>query len=705
LKIRAVSRWAVAAALLLIAYGAAGPFALRARAASAPGPAIAAVGVARRQTVPAAAFPGRRPGFALRSLSRPSAPASPRVVPILRGPAPPEFPSATPMSPPGAPAGGAPRALPKTLELRPPALLAPSLLSSFGGLADDLTVVPPDTMGAAGDNTLVSFLNSEVGFFDKSGTRLNPGVSLRDFWLPLIGDNGLPDNADVPTVFDPKVLYDAGSGRFVAVTLDGILPKDNSWILFAISRSSDPMGGWYTWAIAADPTGATWADYPGLGVDDNNVYITANRFSAGDLFQTSRILRIPKAQLLVSTQAADLEWTEFTSSRFNLQPAHTFGGASPEYLITEANTSIGGRRFLDVYAIAGTPPALVLHGSVEVARYPVVTSLPVAPQTGIDTGDTRILNAVVRNGHLYATHTVSDNAVARTEVAWYEIALAPLSLVQQGRVSDPSRFYYYPSIAVNRNGDIAIGFSGSSPTEFPGAYYTARLSSDAAGFTEPVGVLRAGDGPYSKALTGTDSRWGDFSATMVDPSDDFTFWTLQEYAQVPSSAPGAVNPGRWGTWWGSFRLAPIGAPADLVATAIGLFEVRLSWVSQSTNETGFRVERKTGASGTYEVITSPPLPPGTTSYTDNTVLSGTTYFYRVQSFNATDNAFSSEAFVTTPSPSSGGGGGCTAAPPGRSAGGGDVAAALAASAVLAGLAARRRRRRPVRPRASGHRPC
>ncbi len=680
-------------ALLLAGCGATNAFAQS-------GPANAE-GIAHRDAVPSASFLASFAGRAVRSLSpRTSAPVSPRVVPLLRGPAPVEIPSVFPQFPTDGfgPIPGALQVSPLPPEPLAPTPRAPSLLSSFIGLVDDLTVVPPDTMGAAGPSHLVSFLNSEVGFFTKTGTLLNPGVSLRDFWLPLISAGNLPDNSVSPTVFDPKVLYDAGSGRFLAVTLDGSLPTDNSWILIAVSRSSDPTAGWNTWAIAADPTGATWADYPGLGVDDNNVYITANLFGADNVFRQGKMLRIPKAQLLPSPQATTLAWTEFTISRFNLQPAYTFGSASPEYLVTESNTVIGGSRSLDVYTIGGTPAALVLLGSVNVAPYPVVQSLPVAPQTRIDTGDTRILNAVFRNGHLYATHTVSDSANTRTEAAWYEIVpSSPPSLVQQGRVSDPARFYYYPSIAVNANGDIAIGFSGSSATEFPGGYYTARFASDAAGFTQPVGVLKSGEDAYSKPLRGTDSRWGDFSATVVDPSDDLTFWSIQEYARVSSSTPDPSNPGRWGTWWGSFRLSGVAAPANLVATATGPFEVRLTWVPQSTNETGFRVERKTGASGTYEVITSPPLPPGTASYTDNSVLSGTTYFYRVQSFNATGNAYSAEVSVTTPSPSSGGGGGCNAAPPDRfSAKAGDIASALLLPALLLLFASSRRHLRSAR---------
>jgi hypothetical protein len=407
--------------------------------------------------------------------------------------------------------------------------------------------------------------------------------------------------------------------------------------------------------LPADNTGVTWADYPGLGVDDNNVYITTNLFDATDFFSHSKVWRVPKPQLLTLPQATTLSWTEFTDPGFVLQPAHTFGPAPAEYLLTEASFVIGARRFLEVLRISGTPPALSSLGTVEVSPYPVIPiSLPVAPQTQIDTGDTRILNAVQRNGRLYATHTVSNATNTKTEVAWYEIVpSSPPTLAQQGRVQDPARFYYYPSIAVNANGDMALGFSGSSTTEFAGGYYTARLNSDAPGTTQPVGLLKAGEDSYFKTFgPPTDSnRWGDFSATVVDPADDLTFWTLQEYAQTGN---------QWGTWWGSFRIADIIAPDNVVATLLDNLTVRLTWNDRATNDIAYVVERKAGAGGTFTVLTSPPLPADNTSYTDNSGLTlGTAYFYRVGAVSPNSTGYSGEVQVVTPAPSSsGGGGGC-----------------------------------------------
>ena len=116
------------------------------------------------------------------------------------------------------------------------------------------------------------------------------------------------------------------------------------------------------------------------------------------------------------------------------------------------------------------------------------------------------------------------------EVAWYRINPGTGTVQSQGRINDPSRWYYYPSVAVNKDNVAAIGFSGSSTAEFVGGYYT--LIQPSTGTAEPVVQLKAGEATYFKIFSGTENRWGDFSATSVDPTDDTSFWTLQEYARI-----------------------------------------------------------------------------------------------------------------------------------------------------------------------------
>ena len=431
-----------------------------------------------------------------------------------------------------------------------PAPLAPALASSFAGLGNpphsEGDVIPPDTMGAAGPNHLVSLLNSDFGVFSKSGTLLQK-VSLQNFWASLGTAAGEP--ADFP--FDPKILYDQHSGRFVAITLGG-KSAPGSWVMIAVSPPSDATGAWSKWAIDADLDNNVQqfnnsADFPGLGVDAFNVYVTANMFTGGGVGQYSKVWVLPKAQLLAGSNP--ITWFEFRNpqgSDFTMQPAHTFGTAAAEYFLFEGSFNRLGVAWLD--NTSGTPvwnPPL----QVPVAPYTSTIFLPGAPQLGndntIDTADTRLLNSVYRNGSVWTTHHLAVNG--KVEVAWYRIHPGSGTVESQGRINDPNRWYYYPSIAVNQDNVAAVGFTGSSTTEYAGGYYT--IIQPSSGTAEPVALLKAGAAPYWKTLTGTENRWGDFSATVVDPTDDVTFWTLQEYAQTPDPSTGSS---RWGTWWGKF---------------------------------------------------------------------------------------------------------------------------------------------------------
>ncbi|MBI4169984.1 MAG: hypothetical protein HY510_08615, partial [Acidobacteria bacterium] len=471
---------------------------------------------------------------------------------------------------------GLPTVLEEAQDIEPspaPEPAAPPLLSNFAGMLDNNTSIPPDTHGAAGPSHLVSILNRGFAIFNKStGAIISGPISLQAFWAAL----GTGDNDPAREPFDPKVLYDQYSARFIVVSDGGVSrpprPPLPSWVLVAISNSSDPTMGFTLFAIDADVTSpGQWADYPGLGVDSIAVYVTNNMFDRASppAFQGTKYWVVNKASLLSGGPLVVSEFTRPNTFGGTWQPTHAFGPTSATYLIDEGWFLAGPpqRNFVRIqdFTFPSGSPVLTDRGFIEVASYGF--NVAGAPQPGcsqtIDTGSTRLLNAVLRNGRLWTTHNVDDLADAtagKTVVAWYEInpGLANGSgtngPVQQGRVGDPSRWYYYPSIAVNADGCAALGFSGSDASTFASGYYTSRKPTDPAGTMEPVGLLKAGVASYYKDFGAGSNRWGDYSATSIDPVDDRTFWTIQEYAetQVGGACP-TVDTGRWGTWWGRFR--------------------------------------------------------------------------------------------------------------------------------------------------------
>jgi uncharacterized repeat protein (TIGR01451 family) len=109
-----------------------------------------------------------------------------------------------------------------------------------------------------------------------------------------------------------------------------------------------------------------------------------------------------------------------------------------------------------------------------------------------------------------------------------------------GLADDPHRFM--ASAAMDREGNIAVGYSASSTTLFPEIRYAGRLAADPNGLL-PHGEVTMQVGTGSQ--TGT-NRWGDYSSMNLDPVDGCTFWYTQEY--MPAS-------GNWRTRIGAFRFA------------------------------------------------------------------------------------------------------------------------------------------------------
>jgi hypothetical protein len=148
---------------------------------------------------------------------------------------------------------------------------------------------------------------------------------------------------------------------------------------------------------------------------------------------------------------------------------------------------------------------------------------------------------------LVVNHSVavgtSKNSV--TSVRWYEIRTpnGTPTVYQQGTLSTSDGIHrWMGSIAMDKQGNIALGYSASSSSVKPSIRYTGRLATDALGTMQAENIIQAGGGSQTGAL----HRWGDYSAMTVDPVDDCTFWYTNEYLK----ANGSFN---WSTRIASFK--------------------------------------------------------------------------------------------------------------------------------------------------------
>jgi Ca2+-binding RTX toxin-like protein len=144
---------------------------------------------------------------------------------------------------------------------------------------------------------------------------------------------------------------------------------------------------------------------------------------------------------------------------------------------------------------------------------------------------------------LVVNHDVDINGADLAGIRWYELRKVggnPWSIFQQGDYSPDGTHRWVGSIAVDKNGNMALGYSISSTTTFPSIRYTGREQGEPLG-TMPQGEFTIVNGGGSQGFS---ERWGDYSSMNVDPTDDCTFWYTTLY--FPTSA-------NWQTRIASFK--------------------------------------------------------------------------------------------------------------------------------------------------------
>jgi uncharacterized repeat protein (TIGR01451 family) len=477
--------------------------------------------------------------LALQEARAPLAPKAPRAI-------------HRPMPGPEEPAGAAPLSSAESVTAAAPAEaspipLSPATASSFVALPDNNTTIPPDTNGAAGPNHLMTALNSEVRIQDKTGANLST-VSLDTFWSSL-GN---------PNAFDPRLAYDPYGNRWIFVAAANG-ESTTSAVLIGVSQTSDPTGNWNLFSVDADATNVNWADFPSVGFNKDWIVVTANMFTvAANAFANSNIWVFTKSSLY-NNAAPSAPFRRFTDAIGATKvPALTYDTAlATLYLVGVSNSSLGNLRIGTITGPVGAES--YTSGTAFSTGTSWAFTGPDSPQLGtaalIDSGDARMQKCSYRSGSLWCVHHVFLPAAgaSRGSVQWWQLTTAG-AVQQRGLIDDPSgaTFSLYPSIAVNANNDVLIGYSRFSAGQYASANYSFRSSCDAANTLQSDAVLKAGDGPYFKTFADPSgvSRWGDYSSTVVDPANDLDMWTIQEYAATPVTPGTNDGNGRWGTWWG-----------------------------------------------------------------------------------------------------------------------------------------------------------
>tara|TARA_R110002096_G_scaffold173781_5_gene348446 strand:- start:84683 stop:86509 length:1827 start_codon:yes stop_codon:yes gene_type:complete len=408
---------------------------------------------------------------------------------------------------------------------------------------------PPDPTLAVGPNHIVETVNAAIAFFDKDGNQT---------FSSHLGTPGNPGffeevGASSNFVFDPKCFYDHKTERFVVLALEQVGDTE-SWIDIAISDDSDPNGVWYkyrTFSVIHVNDSNYWVDYPGFGFDDNAFYVTGNLFllnGDGNGFAGALFRIFDKSPMLNGDPITILDLAPDAGG--SLQVAQMFGDAPQCYFVSRATSTS-----LKLWTINNPLTAPSLESTFVNGIQPANGPSQGAPNPGggeISTLDGRLMNVHYRDGNLYTSHGINGGP-GLTVSRWYHVATNNWpngsfpSLVQQGEItSETGQHYYFPAIYSDKDHNVAMVSSRSSPTEFASVQVSGRFSNDPLGtMSEPI-QLAIGD-------NGADGRWGDYLDIAIDPNDDKTFWVMGMYQRSFG----------WQTYIDSFKIAPPCA-ADLI---------------------------------------------------------------------------------------------------------------------------------------------
>ena len=354
---------------------------------------------------------------------------------------------------------------------------------------------------------------------------------------------------------DPVVVYDKAADRWIISQF--AVTAAPYYQCVAVSQTNDATGAYNRYAFNY---GSVFPDYPKIGVWPDGYYITFNMFK-GNSFVGARVCAYDRSAMLTGA-AATQQCFQLSSSYGGLLPADLDGttpppSGAPNYQLAFAAGKLNLWRF---HADWANPALSTLTGplAIPVASFSSACSgSSCIPQAGtkqkLDSlADRLMYRLAYRNfgdhDALVVNHSVSVSSGRRSSysgIRWYEIRNpggTPL-LYQQATYAPDSNYRWMGSIAMDKQGNMALGYSVSSSTLHPAIRYTSRAVDDPLGTMQAETSLIEGGGSQSGYNL---SRWGDYSAMSIDPVDDCTFWYTNEYLQTN----GAFN---WSTRIGTFK--------------------------------------------------------------------------------------------------------------------------------------------------------
>ena len=486
--------------------------------------------------------------------------------------------------------------------------------NSFTGASfttDNLNLFPPDSMGAVGPTQFIVAINGRFRSFNKATGAADGALDVDDtvFFNSVRNGN---------STSDPRIRYDRQTGRWfivmISVALDNriLLAVSNGGTITSQSNFTFFFINVATLTPPINSTDPCIADYPTLGIDANALYIGTNNFCGTDIntapFHSTDGYVVRKSSItgagpIVTTVFRGLIASFNADGPFTPQGVDNFDTAATEGYFIGVSNQFFGRLLLRRVSNPGGTPTISADIPINVndTRFPVLV-----PHLGnnsvnfgrLDALDDRLFAAVMRNGRLWTAHNIQVDGTGaasttggRNGVRWYELqnvaAPGTPTAAQQGTIFDPAAtdptFYWIGTVMVSGQGHMAAGFSQAGNLNRADAATNGRLAGDAAGTTRAVTPYTATTFNYNPPGDPGGAfgrRWGDYSYTSLDPEDDMTMWTIQEFTDQANS---------WGVRVVKLLAPPPVTPNIITPSSVagGQSAVNVTLTGPATNGAGF----------------------------------------------------------------------------------------------------------------------
>lgn len=435
------------------------------------------------------------------------------------------------------------------------------LINASGGVSFDGPgangYAPSDNNIAVGPNHIFVAVNSVYQIFTKTGASILGPKTLSSLWTGVGGGCATANAGDV------VVQYDKLADRWMLTQLSSLSSPYGECI--AVSTSGDPTG---TYKAYYYTFGSNLPDYPKFGVwptTTNSAYLaTYNQFANAASFVGAALCAYDRSGMLAgATSPAQVCFTIANDGSF--LPSDLDGSAQPAdgtpgyFLTYETLSSLRIWELAPNFANPASSTITQVSPDLSVTPFSqLCNGGTCVPQAGtanqLDSlGDRPMYRLAYRN---FGDHqALVFNHSVTSGVRWYELRSsvspsAAFSVYQQGTFAPEATFRWMGSAAMDQAGDLAIGYSASSSSIHPAVRYSGRLPGDPLGTLESEASIIEGTGSQTNGL----HRWGDYSSLRIDPTDDCTFWYINQYLK----SDGAFN---WSTRVGSFKFTGCGSAA------------------------------------------------------------------------------------------------------------------------------------------------